>query len=1106
MPKFVHPSPFILHPDDDLTTRLPHLRQMSARLADAYASGHAVSEAELQTVGAALWGALPEGTAEQFKAAIQAAGANILPVIIESGAPAVQALPWETLHHPQRGFLARQPGFTLSRRTTPSAADSLPARPAPLKVLLFTSLPDDLDPEKERLDVEKEQERVQEALLPWIAEGRAQLEIPDDGRLETLGDLLKRFEPHILYLSGHGKFIQQAGVGIFLFESETGASRPVTEDQLAEALMGSGVQAVVLSACESGKAASDDLNHGLARRLAALGIPHVIGMRESVLDQAGIQFADALCAALAGGERADVAIQTARAAMTQPAAGVSRREAGLDIPTSRQSGQWCLPMLLAPNPAQPTADWAGFSPSPLGRGAGSGRQKPMRFIGRRKELRRTKHRLLTGALTRLFISGAGGHGKTTLARKLVRELETRGYASFEWRADSPWRDFQTKLEDALDGDAGKTYDRLSIRLKDQPETLAAKLFEFLAEQYEGRLVLLFDNLEALQDPQTRALTDPVAGVWLKAACQADLILLATSRWLLPDWDGEHLPLESMNKGDFLRLAQALTERGQMNPLLLTPRERLTQVYETLARNPRGLEWFAAATLTMNPQEEETFVRELAQTRADLRQNMALEETTRRLPPQAWGLLCRLHVYAEPVPAEGILKLGLGLPDPEAALEALLAFSLLEVTENKAYDALEYQAEPALLDWLREKELLEDDPRARVAAADYLLWLMEQERDTYPHLALTIEALRRAERHPEADRLTLDRLVGKYTLDGRYAELLTRWLPRVCDSQDLKTRAEALGQTGKLLHHLGDFKNALPFMEQSLAIQQQIGDRAGEGTTLNNISQIYDAQGDYETALTYLKQSLAIRQQIGDRAGEGTTLNNISQIFKAQGDYETALTYLKQSLAIRQQIGDRAGEGTTLNNMATTAHAQGDYETALTYLKQSLAIQQQIGDRAGLCATLFNMGHIHRQNNQMQEAVSAWVTVYVIAKQINEYQALQALSQLAPSLGLPEGLDGWEDLARRVQNGEKIEFEEEEEEGGELEQIRSFVRGLAAAVREKSPDAQKYFESVSKMAVDPKAPPHYQELGKVLQKWMSGVSDPDLSSLPEEWAQVVREAL
>ena len=53
-----------------------------------------------------------------------------------------------------------------------------------------------------------------------------------------------------------------------------------------------------------------------------------------------------------------------------------------------------------------------------------------------------------------------------------------------------------------------------------------------------------------------------------------------------------------------------------------------------------------------------------------------------------------------------------------------------------------------------------------------------------------------------------------------------------------------------------------------------------GTTLNNISQIYDAKGDYDTALRYLEQSLAISRQIGDLAGEGTTLTNIGNIYYA----------------------------------------------------------------------------------------------------------------------------------------------------------------------------------------------------------------------------------
>ena len=165
--------------------------------------------------------------------------------------------------------------------------------------------------------------------------------------------------------------------------------------------------------------------------------------------------------------------------------------------------------------------------------------------------------------------------------------------------------------------------------------------------------------------------------------------------------------------------------------------------------------------------------------------------------------------------------------------------------------------------------------------------------------------------------------------------------------------------------------------------------------------------------------------------------------------------------------------------------------------------QQIGDKAGLCVTLFNMGHIHAQNKQMQEAVNAWVNVYIIAKPMGLANVLQALSQLAPQLGLPEGLAGWEQLAQRAQSAAG---KGDGNEQSELEQIKQFVHGLAQAVRAKNDDAQKYFESVSKMAVDPEAPPELRELGKVLQKYMSGINPPDLSALPEELAKIIKEEL
>ncbi len=81
--------------------------------------------------------------------------------------------------------------------------------------------------------------------------------------------------------------------------------------------------------------------------------------------------------------------------------------------------------------------------------------------------------------------------------------------------------------------------------------------------------------------------------------------------------------------------------------------------------------------------------------------------------------------------------------------------------------------------------------------------------------------------------------------------------------------------------------------------------------------------------------------------------------------------------------------------------------------------KHIGDVEGFGATLFNMGHIHLRNEEMTEAVQAWVRVYGIAKKINLAQALGALESLAGQLGLEGGLQGWERLAQTYEQTGKI---------------------------------------------------------------------------------------
>ena len=968
MPRNVHPTPFIIRPSDEFAKNID-LRNLSRGLATKYADGHVVTDDDLQIMGRNLWNLL--GVQDEFDAAQKQAGAAILSVIIESDKPEVQAYPWETLYHPTHKFIGRNSDFTLTRRIAAGKPSQANLDKGPLRVLLFTSLPDNVDAERGRLNVEEEQAQVQEALMPWIAQGVVQLEMPDDGRFSTLKELLERFDPHVLFLSGHGKFHHEPhadeAYGTFWFESEMGDGESIRDEEIARALVGTRVQAVIFSACESGKAASDSLSNGLMQRISAAGIPHVIGMRESIYDIAGIQFARALCDLLAGQERMDVALQSARAAIQS---------------TLDERGQWCLPMALSPNLQAQLIDW-DFQPQAVEAQRLNQRVNtvslPARFVGRRAEMRRYKIKLTQGALRSLLITGAGGMGKTSLAGKLALDVQkARGDGLFAWSANSEksWRDFELEMGQTLDQPRVERYDKFLPKAEN--EVARAKfMLDLLVEQFNGRVILFFDNLETLQDADSLAVKDATVAAWMQAARGTDgVTVFATSRWQIPDWDGEHLMLARANYGDFLQIA-ALKN-------LPIRREQMRRVYDALGGNIRGLEFFAAAAYGMDDENaEEAFLQKLEQTKSDLQANMAIAEIYKRLPDDTKKLLARLPAYHEAVPIKGLLKLGADFPDAETSLERLMAVSLLDVCDNPHWDVTEYQCAPMVTDWMNENGLVDNNPEWLNAVADYHVYLFDNERKTVGQAMTAHHALRCAERHDEADRLTLDYVVSPLSMAGFYITLLNDWLPSVCNSEDIKTRGEALIRTGGLYSDIGKYEIALSYYRQSLAIRQQIGDIKGESAALGNMSTIYHAQGDYVTALEFSKKDLAICQQIGDKSGEGTTLGNIGSIYGAQGDYETAISYMKQSLAISQQLGKKSNEGTMLSNISNIYFNQGDYETAFSCVKQSLAIMQQIGDIKGESVSLNNIANIYQAQGHYEIALEYRKKNLAICQQIGD---------------------------------------------------------------------------------------------------------------------------
>ncbi len=605
-------EPLILRPDEGILTRYPELAKLAAELSEVYADQEKlVTDNALQLIGTLLWRALDAD--EAFLQARKRAGQHLLPIVIESGKPEILHLPWETLYHPESGFLGRSEGFTLSRAVPPTGAELPAIEDGPLRVLLFTALPDDIG-EEEQLRIEEEQALVLEALGQWRQSGHVLLEMPDDGRFSEFTHQLHHFRPHLVYLSGHGTFKKDYrnhnDRGYFLFESDNDGGELVDEEQLAAVFTGTTVQAVILSACHSGKASSASLNNGLMQRLADKGIPHVIGMRESILDRAGLQFARAFLGALMQQQSIAAALQQARRAIVLP---LRDDEEFRQSPLALISlGQWCLPMLLS-HQCDRQLVTGRFTPQPMR--PTNHRNKtfkqlslPDRFIGRRRELRKIQRSFREGTTRALLLVGAGGMGKTALAGKLIMNLKADGYEVFclSFRPENNWRFMlSSRIPFSLDDKRREAYEKEISNQKDLVFQ-AECLFSLLLEQFDGKVALLFDNLESVQDPSTCTLTDIELSELITMALdlQVDgLWVLLTSRWALPEWREQLYPLGKPVYRDFLAVAQ----QQKLPKEFLTDFKRLRQAYDLLGGNYRALEFFAAALQKMNTLEEELLV-------------------------------------------------------------------------------------------------------------------------------------------------------------------------------------------------------------------------------------------------------------------------------------------------------------------------------------------------------------------------------------------------------------------------------------------------------------------------------------------------------------------
>jgi predicted ATPase/class 3 adenylate cyclase len=607
--------------------------------------------------------------------------------------------------------------------------------------------------------------------------------------------------------------------------------------------------------------------------------------------------------------------------------------------------------------------------------------QPNELIGREEEVETVRQLLLREAVRAITLTGPGGTGKTRLALQIAAGLVDKFPDGAYFVALAPISDPNLL--------ASSIAVALGIR-----ETPARPVLESVKEVLQHiHMLLVLDNFE-----QIVAAAPVVAD--LLAACPG-LKALVTSRIVL-HLSGEHeYPVPPLKLPDIGRLPGTETLERYSGIALFIQRARavkpgfaltgenataVARICAHLDGLPLAIELAAARIKLLSPQAMlDRLGSRLDFLKGGARDLPARHQTLRQAIAWSYDLLTeeeqaffrRLAVFTGGCTLEAVEKVcaaagGLGT-DALDAVAALVDKSLLRQEEGPGEDP-----RFVMLETIREYgfECLKaagEGESACHAHALYFLGLAEQAEAelTGPRQSLWLDrlesehdnlraALSSAEEYGDLDiglrlgaALWRFWLVRSHMREGR--ERLERLLALPGAEARTSARAKGLHGLGTIVLEISDFAQARPFLDESLSIWRELGDKKGTAAALNTLGWLASQIGDLATARSLSEEALSRNRELGEKRGIAVALNNLGAVALHQSEYAAAIALYEESLALRREIGDRRGFAYVQVWLAWVHLQRGEYARATSILEEALAVLRELNDKQIISWALAHQG-------------------------------------------------------------------------------------------------------------------------------------------------------
>ncbi|QLE49509.1 tetratricopeptide repeat protein [Nostoc sp. C057] len=927
-------------------------------------------------------------------------------------------LPWEVLHDGEDFLVKRVNPVVLPLRWIEKETEGFSVEPRQLRVLFMATDPEDVEP---KLEFEQEEAKI----LADTRDFAVDLRVEESGCVSELGKVWSRYlnDFDVFHLTGHASIKNEAPyTPYFITETEIGERHETTAAELAEVFRFRFPKLVFLSGCRTGQAPDKGAVPSMAEALIAQGARAVLSWGRPVEDRTATAAAAHLYGKLAAGyQLAEALASTYQQLFKQNV----RDWHLLRLYVQGECPGALVEVLGDVPPSAPEPAYQQFldPDTQLVRVA-----KPSEFVGRRRTLQRCLKAIRTSL--GVLIHGLGGVGKSTVTARLLERMV--GYHRLvNFRQLDEDKLLKTLAEQCT---SERGHEILNGKLP-----LMQRLTKFFTEGLntkEQRFAFVLDDFEANLEPAN--------GVYVLQPQVVDVLLA-----LLEAMQNSQLPHKVIITCRYNFTLSELNHRLYREPLGALGGADLIKKYNRLDSfngswqfqpdlperakkaadgNPRLLEWLdkILQNSPMSPSAErgvEMILQKMADKEKEFREDILAQELLKQQTPALRQMLGKLLVYELPVPQAAISPICEDISSWESHIQRAEILGLLEVTLTNNTERL-YRV-PRILSPLLE---FPENPKGeelykQAAQILYRLWREEAESSTEAQ-KLEIHRLGLLGKDEGIAAKIAETVVYKWWYQNRYREGVQlcqstlevtedfRVLTRIayCERQlgdvdkALKHYQQALNlcpleeeadkaliylQLGMLKANKGEVDEAIALYNQSLEIEERIGDVQGKAATLHQLGIIYANKGEVDEAITLLNQSLEIEERIGNVQGKAATLQQLGIIYADKGEVNEAIALYNQSLEIFERIGNVQGKAATLNNLGYIYANKGEVDQAIALFNQSLEITERIGNVQGKAATLNNLGRIYANKGEVDEAIALFNQSLEITERIGNVQVKAA---------------------------------------------------------------------------------------------------------------------